>query len=146
MNRLLLIGEAPGRAASPDGPLSGRCGRRLADLAGLSYDAYLEAAERRNLLARNPGRSGPKGDAFPMREARARAWAFSRVHVGRRAFLLGRRVAAAFGRSDASYLCWASLAPFSEVMIFPHPSGVSRWWNDGENVLRARRALREVLL
>lgn len=146
MIRLLLVGEAPGRSPTLDGPLSGRCGRRLAALAGLPYEAYLEEVERRNLLARNPGRSGPKGDAFPMREARARAWAFSRAHVGRRVVLLGRRVAAAFGRPNAAYLAWALLAPFSGAMVFPHPSGVSLWWNDAENVLDARRALREALL
>ena len=146
MTRLLLVGEAPSRAPTRDGPLSGRCGRRLADLAGLPYDAYLEAVERRNLLARNPGRSGPKGDAFPMREARARAWAFSRVYAGRRAILLGRRVAAAFGRPNAPYLRWISLAPFSAAMVFPHPSGVSRWWNCEENVLCARLTLSDALL
>jgi uracil-DNA glycosylase len=140
-----LIGEAPGRAPAPDGPLGGRCGRRLADLAGLSFEAYLGAVERRNLLPRNPGRAGAKGDAFPMREARARAWAFARSHAGRRAILLGRRVAAAFGRPDALYLIWSSLAPFSEAMIFPHPSGVNRWWNARENVLSAREVLRAAL-
>jgi uracil-DNA glycosylase len=134
----LIIGQAPGVNGCPE-PLAGRCGRRLADLAGLSLEHYLARFERMNLLAVFPGKDG-KGDAFPQDQARDAA-----IHVigtgvmlNRRTVLLGQGVAAAFGVavSECDNLRWYGAR--SQIAICPHPSGINRWWNVRENIEAAR--------
>lgn len=106
---MILVGQAPGPRTDPGEPLSGRCV---------------------NLLGAYPGRSG-KGDAFPAGEARLAAAALDAR--GALVVLLGLGVTRAFkvaapwfGRRGA-------------FVVAPHPSGVSRWWNEAGNRRRARR-------
>ncbi len=84
-----------------------------------------------NLLGDWPGAAG-KGDAFPMREAKARA---SRMRLRGTVLFCGRGVASAFG-VDEPYFEWFPLRG-SRVAIIPHPSGISHWWSDPANVARA---------
>ena len=132
----MLIGQDPGRQGTGE-PLSGKAGRRLAALCGLDLDAYLARFQRVNLLPVFPGKAG-KGDRFPLPPAREAARALLPTLEGRRVVLLGGRVAAAFGLHRAPLLVWMPIQG-TWVAVAPHPSGVSRWWNDPRNVRRAQR-------
>lgn len=133
----LIIGQAPSRLSDPVEPLSGRSGRRLADLCGLSMEAFLDAFERRNLVNEWPGPADGDGDAFVTAgEARRLAQSFRPVVRGRRVVILGFSLAAGFGLTHPAM----TFAPHweGEFAFCPHPSGVSRWWNDRGNEDRAR--------
>lgn len=80
-----------------------------------------------------------------MSEARLAAAVMLGSLVGRRVVLLGRSVVAAFGFRFGEWMAWGSApAGGGEVWwsALPHPSGVSRWWNDRGNVERARGFMR----
>ena len=59
--RLLMIGQAPGRNGDPGDPLGGRLGKRLAKLAGVTFERYLDVTDRMNMFDEWPGKEG-KGD------------------------------------------------------------------------------------
>lgn len=135
----LIIGQAPSRMSDPDEPLSGNSGRRLAALCGLDLRTFIDGFERRNLLSRWPGSSTGAGDRF-VGSAEARRLAEStRPLLGppdRKVIVLGFATAAAFGLTQPALTFaphWGRLFAFC-----PHPSGVSRWWNDPTCEERAR--------
>ena len=127
---VLAIGEAP-NARDHDGSGNG---------VALWCEAYeeklpgLKQLRRVNLLPSYPGRMG-RGSAFPMREARAAAdvlWASQPLDV--RFLILSLRAAEAFQIRRLGL----QLAEWFEqdgriVAVIPHPSGIVRWWNEGEN-------------
>lgn len=105
---------------------------------------YLERFDRVNLCA----------GKWSMREARAKA-DLLRNNPGQTLVLCGAKVAAAFGRkfvpfthdetpdyyrpkSDPSFI-----AIRRRIVILPHPSGLSRAWNEPGAFERARSVLRE---
>lgn len=123
--------------------MAGRCGARLASLAGISLDEFLARTERVNLLDRYPGKSG-KGDAFPMDEARrAAARLMFRLMDGgiyapvQPVVLLGGNVAGAF-HVNRDLFIWGQCYSHPLVAVAPHPSGISRWWNSPENIKTAK--------
>lgn len=128
----ILVGEAPSSTSDPSRPFSGRSGARLAALLGRELDSVFELV---NLLPAYPGRAG-KGSGFDRELARARAAEIAATRGDRLLILVGHRVAAAFGL-DGDYLVERDGA-----IVFPHPSGINRFWNDPANVTRARRVLR----
>lgn len=143
--RVLLVGEAPSRAIDHQ-PSLGLLREDLAELAGVEHpiEWWLLFA-RANLLPRWPGRSpGGKGDRFPREEARRRARRL-RGRFGRfsRVVLLGRRVEGAFDLRGSGWFAWRD-AFKTRVAVAPHPSKVSRWWNDSNNVALARTFWREL--
>lgn len=140
---MLLIGQAPGRAGDPSVALDGRVGRRLAGLMGLTMEEYMGRVDRLNLLPAWTGRDG-KGDAWDAERARENAEAILPSIRGRRAVLLGRNVAAAFGLKRVEWMTWTDLGGV-EAAAIPHPSGIVLWWNDAENRRRASEFLRESL-
>jgi hypothetical protein len=155
VRKLLLVGQAFGPSIARDGPdfsekfvaryaLTGRAGRRLAGLAGMTMNEYLRGFERTNLIRRYPGSAG-RGDAFPMPEAKVAAMMLRRELGGKRVVLLGRKVAEAFGYGKAEWFAWnrgfARGVEFAWA-VFPHPSGVNHWWNDFEYVRRAEKFMR----
>jgi len=144
---VIVVGQAPGPSTDPAEPLSGASGRRLASLCGLDLPDFLARFERVNLLTTYPGRLG-KGDAFPMAFAREAAAAMAeRVTSRRITVMLGLNVARAFGMQRLTFFELTRL-PHGYVVVAPHPSGVSHWWNDPSNVSLARlfwRALAEGL-
>lgn len=145
--RPLIIGEAPARTGDPRKPLTGRSGRRLAQLCGLEPAVYARTFARANVLEAWPGKAGRsgKGDAFHVSIARHRAAFLRRRFVGGRlVVLLGLRTARAFG-VQAAYFVRQRVA-CANVVVLPHPSGVNRWWNVPANAARARRFLRRAAL
>jgi hypothetical protein len=115
-------------------------GRRLSDLLGAPFGAVADVA---NLLPAWPGYAPTKGDRFPTREARRAAdqvLECDRQHGT--LILLGRGVAEAFGLADLPFFKWRRLADGRLVVVIPHPSGVSRWWNEASRRAAARAYLR----
>lgn len=160
----IIIGQAPpasvgeGEGASFT-PLSGLAERRLARLAGLDPAELWQRFDRRNLLSEFPGRlpehtrhqrgSGyalhqSSGDAFPMEPARAAAAALD-LRRYRLVVLLGLRVAAAFKVKRASLLMLDEEALSCPLLIMPHTSGVSHFWNNAANVAAAEHAFRDAI-
>ena len=85
-----------------------------------------------------------KGDAFNRAEGNANAgdvlldWRVERI------VLLGKNVARCFGLRDVPFL--AEIRIYGRrFLIFPHPSGTNRWWNERRNERRARQVLQRFL-
>lgn len=145
--RVWLIGEHNPYGADPSYALyplpPHAAGGRLARVLGMQVTGYLRAFVRRNLL------SVAKW-SVPL--ARAAADQVLLEHpVDDRLVLLGSRVAAAFGCPFREHLCEVrrlpvgTLAPQErQVVVVPHPSGLSRAWNDPETAPRVRAAVEEL--
>ena len=136
----LIVGEAPSKNEFPPTPLEGRVGRRLADCAGLTFGEYLTRFDRTNLLGERQEVKG-KGFVFDMASARAAAWKL-RSDIMRRpaTVLLGKRVCSAFNLIDEYFL--EQRIDGAPVFVVPHPSGLSRWWNDVDNRMKMREFMR----
>lgn len=141
---LTIVGQAPNRhgLSDPDEVLTGRSGRKIAEIAGLSFDDFL-FIRRVNLNKRWNGKAG-KGDRFMMSEGRASAQRLLDEDHGGGMVLLGRSVAKCFGLEKCEPLTTV-LAYGRRFFIMPHPSGVNRWWNDPKNVKAAKRSLRRFI-
>lgn len=142
-----MIGQAPSRTGDPSRPCAGRSFERFARAAGAESRrevlAFFAHFERTNVLDVYPGGDG-KGDAFPLREARAAADAMRPGLDGRAVVLVGKATARAFRIRGPECFDWLTEepAPGSCAVVVPHPSGVNRWWNETENRDRARRFFR----
>jgi len=132
----ILVGQAPGKEGGS--PLTGRVGKRLARLMGISYKDYIERTERINVLDRYPGAAEHKGDLFPMKEAKACVKKLLGCFVGRRVLFLGKVTAKAFGHDEVKLFEWQESSDSTYMFaVCPHPSGVATWWNKIENENRA---------
>lgn len=155
--RPLIIGQAPGRDTKAEFPMyplpKGRAGDRLMKLMGLDMRDYLKLFDRMNLIEWFPGAS-VDGDKFPMRVARVAATGARPLLAGRTVIMVGRGVSSAFGLDKQEFLEWAEMpvrrrcivskAPWkARVAVVPHPSGRSRWYNEGENRELAEKFLRD---
>lgn len=143
--RVLLIGQAPGRAGPPPGRalVGGRSGTFLQNIAGFHGDlkGYIKNCETTNVLKVYPGRVvGGKGDLFPMDQARAAAAEMLPTLVGRRVVMVGYGVADAFRVERSLFQWFIKLGDFGHFYyaVVPHPSPVNAFWNDRDNVARAR--------
>ena len=140
-HKIGLVGQAPSRRGDPRKPLAGPNGQKIARLAGMSYDELI-ACRRKHLNTHN-GNSG-KGDAFDHAKGRVNAadvlldWRVERI------VLLGKNVARCFGFRDLPFLAEISIYG-RRFLIFPHPSGINRWWNERQNERRARQLLQRFL-
>jgi uracil-DNA glycosylase len=141
-HKIGLVGQAPSRRGDARKPLAGPNGRKLARLAGMSYDELI-ACRRRHLNAdyrRKPG----KGDAFDHAKGNVNAanilldWRVERI------VLLGKNVARCFGFRDFPFLAEVRIYG-RRFLIFPHPSSINRWWNERRNERRARQLLQRFL-
>lgn len=136
----MFIGQAPNSSGDGTSLLTGRCGRRIAACFGLSWFRFLRC-RRVNLNASFGGKAG-KGDAFDRQEGRRTVAALMPM-LPQKVVLLGKSVASCFGvRGDFLATCAVNGSRF---LLFPHPSGVSRWWNDPRNRRKAARAARRFL-
>ena len=140
--RLLLVGQAPSKRGSSDCPLEGAIGRKIASLARISFEKYLEKTDRMNVFSCWPGKGkSGKGDAFCVREAKQHA--AEKVHLlrNRCVIFVGKATAAAFCL-QAEFLKWEVSREFACCFaVVPHLSGIVRWWNEPGNRLRAGRFL-----
>lgn len=79
--------------------------------------------------------------------ARQRAVDLLIEHPKSQLLLIGREAARAFGVDKElgrnGYFHWFNTGE-RLVSVIPHPSGVNRWWNDKQNMERARLFLRDV--
>lgn len=141
----LLLGEAPNRWMGSD--MKARAHhvlfrQDLADLCGINKVEFYRCFARANLLDYYPGRSG-KGSSFPREEAAERAReldeALGETGELRRIVLLGKRVGRAYLGGGCSWYEWTTAGKGPPVAVVPHPSRVSRYWNDPANVSRATR-------
>lgn len=90
------------------------------------------------------------GDEFPLAEAQAAAAALEcsgALRPYKLAVLLGLGVARAFGIEQPKFfkLLSPSGAKGMKVLVFPHPSGVSHFWNSAENRVMASKVIRGAL-
>ena len=141
-NKIGLVGQAPSRRSDPRKPLAGPNGRKVARLAGMSYDDLI-ACRRKHLNTHYSGKRG-KGNAFDRAKGYVNAadvlmdWGVERI------VLLGKNVARCFGFRDLPFL--AEIRIYGRrFLIFPHPSGTNRWWNERRNERRARQLLQRFL-
>ena len=141
---VLVVGEAPTERSSGWRCAPGSAPSRLARVAGVDVEEAATRSRWRNLIDRPTARLA-KGRSFPAARAKVAARRVAAQLAGFKcALLLGRRVAAAFGLRGAPMLRWMSLGG-ARVAVVPHPSGVSRWWNEAPNRRRARAFLRRAL-
>lgn len=111
-------------------------GGRLAEILGLSRTEYLRTFDRANLC---DGR-------WSMYPARVRAKEILRVsmedEVGRTIVLLGAKVCSAFYVDYEPFTSIAWLVdPVVRTVVLPHPSGLSRKWNEPGAAELARKAV-----
>jgi uracil-DNA glycosylase len=141
--KVLLVGEAPSRELHTSQQLHlSLMSPALADLAGVGFPGeWARLFRRTNLLESWPGRApSGRGDLF---DARAAAESAGRlIDRGLQlkvdlVVLLGRRVERAFGRPRVLWFAEIPALPW-RTRVAPHPSRISRWWNDEENRSRAR--------
>lgn len=141
-HRIGLIGQAPSRRGDPRRPLAGPNGQKIARLAGMSYDELI-ACRRRHLNPHYRGKRS-KSDGFDYSQGNLNAanvlldWRVERI------VLLGKNVAQCFGFRDLPFLAEIHIYG-RRFLIFPHPSGVNRWWNERRNERRARQLLQRFL-
>lgn len=145
----LLVGECNPYGANPKYSLfpypKGSSGERLCfKIMCLTRREYLERFDRVNLCA----------GKWSIKEARARAEELRSV-PGRTIVLLGAKVATAFGRKFEPFrfdetpdYYSPKASPLSvpilrRLVILPHPSGLSRTWNEPGAYERARTVLKE---
>lgn len=132
----IIVGQAPSCTSDPDEPLSGKSGGRLAELCGLTMPEFLDRFDRINLQPNWLGRL-ERGDRYlSVHEARAKAQLLRAAFADRRIVVLGAINATAFG------IRWSKLYFRrhwnGEFAWCPHPSGLTRFWNDPVNVALAR--------
>ena len=152
--KLVIMGQAPGKNHGFGAPFAGPTGRRLARFCGLeTVEQLRERAVLMNLWGRYPGKAkSVQGDAFPESERAKRAAARRRAALAASGcevlVCCGRRVASCFGVGDAPFLEWREVplarGKNARVVVVPHPSGVSRWWQDPDACGRASALLAEI--
>ena len=149
----IFVGQAPAEHSEPTAPLAGAAERRLAKLAGVSVDHLWQLCDRVNLLHHFPGKQATTRSAthqsvpdnFPLQAARQAAEQLD-IHTYRLVVLLGHNVARSFKLPTPSLFCrYRFHDPEALWMVFPHPSGVSHFWNCEKRRQRASCELRRVL-
>ena len=141
-HKIGLVGQAPSRRGDPRKPLAGPNGQKIARLAGMSHDELI-ACCRKHLNTHHSGKRS-KGDAFDRANGCVNAgdilldWRVERI------VLLGKNVAHCFGFRDVPFLAEIHIYG-RRFLIFPHPSGINRWWNERRNERRARQLLQRFL-
>lgn len=141
----LIVGQASSQSTVGKPALAGQGGFRLARLADIPHKDFLARCDAVNLIDGWTGKAkSGKGDAVDIKALRAGS---AKVPIaGRRVLCLGRAVARAFGAPARlpyfqRFSAKAGDAD-ADAWLFPHPSGVSRFWNDAANQARAREFLR----
>lgn len=140
-DRYLILGEAPGGGRHRSG---GTATRRIRDLAERDLEEW---ADWINLIEEWPGPARGGGSAWNARAAAARAAELRPTLAEYRGVIcLGRRVGQAMipGGSGFPFFRWIDDVRGARLVVIPHPSGVSRWWNEPANVVQAKVFLRDL--
>lgn len=133
--RPLFIGEAPSAIATN---FEGRCGRRLAEVAGLDHETFCRNTVRANIL---PERDDPRRNDRTYLHARFDA--LYRRESPSTVVLVGRVACRGAGLDTIAPCVWYERDDGCWFVYVPHPSGRSRWWNDATNRDCAGRVIRE---
>jgi hypothetical protein len=125
--------------------ITGAIGKKIGAMLDMSGgEIFRSRYARKNLNARWNGKNG-KGDVFNRAEGSTNARRLMSdpfTHY----VLLGGEVARAFGMNNNEWLSVVTDLPGDRhFLIFPHPSGINRWWNEPGNAERARAAIRNFL-
>ena len=116
---------------------TGVVGKILADLAGV--DPVTWNIRRFNLNAR-------WNETFDKQEATIQAELILKHYPEiKRVVCLGRNVGTIMGFLDDAPFLSLRLYRYRAYLLFPHPSGRNRWFNDDENKARAAETLRAFL-
>ncbi len=163
--RAILIGEAPSKTNGHDWPFSGPCAKRISSLFGVEEHEWRSKTISLNLIDKWPGSAGLKGSKFNAAAGESAARMFTAccpwVSEPMPVLLLGLRVARTFyGTRRVEYFGrhmkldhLATLSQYSRhdnyptrcrVWTVPHPSGISHWWNDEDNVRTAKRFFKRI--
>lgn len=129
--------------------ITGAIGKKIAALAGFDVAnreelRFYARYARRNLNTCWYGKAG-KGDYFDREEALATAKLLAADPAWTHYVLLGKEVARAFGVSADFLEVRFDKTVGKNFLVFPHPSGLSTWWNDEFNAFRAKKRLRQFL-
>ena len=151
--RILLVGQAPGlRATNENRPFAGAAGDKLRawfEDGGISRDDFWRKIHFSAVTKCYPGRlPGARGDRVPTPEEQllCRPWLDAQLEVLRPevVLLVGLLAIQTFlGRvpSLSAVVGTAVVKDGIRYLPLPHPSGVSRWLNEPENIRAVGRAM-----
>lgn len=130
MTRLLLVGESPGPNCDPSQPaFLGDAGRRVARLLGVDFNLLHQTVATVNIFTEHvPHENWSPSLARVMYDQRVREVEKHYQTV----LLCGWYVAKAARHVGKTYFEYDG-----NRVVFPHPSGKNRWYNDAENTKSA---------
>ena len=139
----LIVGQAPSRIGTGE-PFTGPSGRRLCELMNLpNLEELKQYFDLDNIIDKPVDKRDRKGDTFPRQLARRSATKLltREDELGRELIIgCGIHVCRAFGIGVREFFKLYDIGESGRLRLlsFPHPSGISRFWNDRNNVERAR--------
>jgi uracil-DNA glycosylase len=151
--RILLIGQAPGlRATIEDRPFAGAAGEKLRDWleqGGIPRDDFYRKVHFAAITRCYPGRlRGAKGDRVPspQEQALCRPWLDELITSlqPQVVLLVGLLAIRVFFGPVPSLTAVVGTSSVRDGVLFiplPHPSGVSRWLNEPNNIEAVARAM-----
>jgi uracil-DNA glycosylase len=151
--RILLIGQAPGlRATITDRPFAGISGDKLRgwfELGGIARADFYRKIHFAAITRCYPGRlPGARGDRLPSPDEQAlcRPWLDGTMRIVKPevVLLVGMLAIRTFlGRVPSLSAAVGTVEVRGSVryLPLPHPSGVSRWLNEAQNVAAVGRAM-----
>jgi uracil-DNA glycosylase len=151
--RILLVGQAPGlRATNENKPFAGLAGDKMRAwfaLGGISPENFWRKIHFSAVTKCYPGRlPGARGDRVPTPEEQAlcRPWLEAQLEVVQPdiVLLVGLLAIQTFlGRvpSLSAVVGTAVVKDGVRYLPLPHPSGVSRWLNEPDNIAAVERAM-----
>lgn len=150
---ILLVGQAPGlRATNENRPFAGAAGDKLRawfEMGGIPSEGFWRKIHFSAITKCYPGRlPGARGDRVPTPEEQilCRPWLDAQLEILRPeiVLLVGLLAIQTFlGRvpSLQAVVGTAVVRDGVRYLPLPHPSGVSRWLNEPENVRAVERAM-----
>ncbi len=151
--RILLIGQAPGlRATITDRPFAGISGDKLRawfELGGIARADFYRKIHFAAVTRCYPGRlPGARGDRLPSidEQALCRPWLDGTMRIVKPeiVLLVGMLAIRTYLGRVPSLSASVGTAEFRggvRYLPLPHPSGVSRWLNESQNVAAVGRAM-----
>lgn len=151
--RILLVGQAPGlRATNENKPFAGIAGDKLRawfEMGGIPHEDFWRKIHFSAVTKCYPGRlPGARGDRVPTPEERrlCRPWLDAQLELLQPdiVLLIGLLAIQTFlGRvpSLSAVVGTAQVLDGVRYLPLPHPSGVSRWLNEPDNIRAVERSM-----